>query len=271
MQSIRKLAAAALPPVLARPIRRVVARVQRNQEDAAGFRTSGNYGVRIAIDPDIVSPAILKSISSGGYENSEAESVLTLIGRDDRVLELGAGLGFIASVVNLRCHPLTYCAVEADLRLIPLIHSTLKLNGIANVDVRNAVLTNDPDKLRRGNVPFLVNTDFWVSRESDGCIGIDVPVLSLNAVLRETQATILIADIEGGEVSLFDEADLSLVQAVCLELHPDIIGDRGVHSIIGSLHGQGFVYDCRSDHYVIVFRRPASRWACAARCGADLR
>ena len=91
-------------------------------EDAQGFRTDPNYGIKIAIDPLLVSSTIVETISSGGYELVEARLVLQTVRADDRVLELGAGLGFLTALV---------CSVANRRRTAPskqILHSS-RLSG----------------------------------------------------------------------------------------------------------------------------------------------
>ena len=88
-------------------------------------------------------------ISQGFYESTEARLLPLLVRPEDSVLELGAGLGFIAALLMTQCRPRAYCAIEADARLIPLIQKTLDLNDVrGEFEVRNAILTEDAEKLR---------------------------------------------------------------------------------------------------------------------------
>jgi len=228
-------------------------------EDAAGFRTNPRWDLRVAIDRNIIAERILGKISDGGYESTEATLLPLLVQPEDSVLELGAGLGFIAAMLMTHCRPRAYCAIEADARLIPLIQRTLDLNNVkGEVEVRNAILTEDAKKLREGSVPFLVEEEFWESRESETENGISVETLSLNELLREHSISVLIVDIEGGEATLLDGADLSAVRAVSLELHPSIIGAAGVQKIFRCLHEGGFVYDIAFSSFgIVTFTRPS--------------
>ena len=242
-------------------IRHRVGRIERDllarSASRKGFCTEPRFNVRVAVDPEIVSPSIAGMISTGFYENVEASLLCRLVQNDDSILELGAGLGFIAALLMRECKPRTYCAVEADERLLPLIRRTAVLNGVIDrLEVRNAILTEDDQKLHNGSTPFHQDPEFWFSRE---CItgSISVPTLSFNSLLKGR--SILIVDIEGGEEALFDGADLSSLRAVSIELHPRVIGADGVRKVFRRMHDAGLGYDSRfSSFQVVTFTAAAS-------------
>ena len=50
-------------------------------------------------------------------------------------------------------------------------------------------------------------------------------------------------DIEGAEVECLPGADLTTVRAICVEVHPRIVGSSAVNAMIDSLRQQGFCVD----------------------------
>jgi FkbM family methyltransferase len=173
---------------------------------------------------------------------------------DDRVVELGAGIGFVAAFVATRCRPASYLAIEADPSLTDLFHRTLALNGIDHgVDHLNKAAIGGGSREAR----FSREGDFFASHVSEQG-GLAVPTVDLNQVIADRQATILIVDIEGGETTLFDELMLDGVRAVCMEIHPQI-GTAAVLHLFGVLGDRGFAYDGRlSSGTVVTFMRQIS-------------
>ena len=57
------------------------------------------HGVRVPISPDEVSAEIWRALQSGSYEANEVRRIARAIRPGDRVLELGAGLGVITSII----------------------------------------------------------------------------------------------------------------------------------------------------------------------------
>jgi FkbM family methyltransferase len=194
----------------------------------------------------------------GGYEPVEAQLAPRVVVDGDNVLELGAGLGFISTVISTRRRPASYLAVEANLRMFPLIEATHRANGVANVELLHAVVTSDPAAIDAGSVPFWVGREFWSARiaaSSEGATMI-VPTASLNEILHDRAITVIIADIEGGEATLFDDADLSGIRAILIELHPDAMDASIFVRLCSNLHLQGLIYDdSRSSGQVVTFSR----------------
>ena len=228
-----------------------------SEKDTPAAILHGHYKLPIADDVVLIDNTIRNAIIGGGYKATEASLLLEIVTPEDSVLELGAGLGFITTLLSIRCRPGSYQAVEADARLIPMIRRTLALNNASEIHLLNAVLTEDPGKLAHGSVFFKIGNNFCESHVTDEDTGRSVPTFSLNAALRERAVTVLIVDIEGGELDLFTHADLSTVRAVNVELHPRRIGREGIRKVLSDLNAQDFIYDARhSSHAVITATRP---------------
>lgn len=99
-------------------------------------------------------------------------------------------------------------------------------NALAGIKAFNAVLMNrtkwgGPDE----NVDFYVSRDFWASRmaasidDEDIVEVVQVPTLCLEEAIAAHQANFLICDIEGGEVDLLLDADLSGLDTILIETH----------------------------------------------------
>jgi hypothetical protein len=83
--------------------------------------------------------------------------------------------------------------------------------------------------------------------------------VSLQALLHQLKPSFLIMDIEGAEADLASESlDLHSLKKLCIEMHPQIIGDQAVTQIIANLVAKGFMLrmrECRDD--VLFFSRAA--------------
>ena len=78
---------------------------------------------------------------------------------------------------------------------------------------------------------------------------IEVPVVKLHELLAELVPNVLIVDIEGGELDLFEGAEtLGSVDRIALELHPQIYGSAGVLSVFRALCRLGFAYNSDLSH-----------------------
>jgi FkbM family methyltransferase len=212
-------------------------------------------GVTIPDDPAIITPSIRRAIASGLFEAEEAYAVPRIVRPGDVVLEVGAGIGFISTLLARERAVRRVIAVEANPRLIGYMAELHALNGVA-VTRRNAVLSNTP----LPSMTFFLRRDFWMSSLMPGpnpFVGtVEVPTMSLNAVLRKERVSLIVCDIEGAETFLFDGADLSRVDRVFLELHDHVTGLKGVAAVFGALATAGFAYDPRhSTRACVLFQR----------------
>lgn len=211
--------------------------------------------VWVAVEESLVTLPIREGILAGWYERTEAEMAAKLIGPQDRVLEIGAGLGAVACFIVNRCRPASYFAFEANPRIHILLKETLAVNRCKKVVVRSEVLTDDVDALARGYSPFFMADSFWASSTVEDsevrAERYEVPTTSFYDVLLSLKPTVTICDIEGGELELFGSASrfksavlsnaAASLRAVILELHPRAIGTEGVSEIEATMFDAGFV------------------------------
>ncbi len=136
------------------------------------------------------------------------------------VIELGASLGFVSSLIGSRLNKgVLGLSLEANPNLIPVINATLSLNHLANMRVRNLAINYDGQP----GVLFNVATDNLVSRLSEESNGTAVEATTLSNLLDELkwQRYTLVSDIEGAEAGflLADAGALQMCQTVIIELH----------------------------------------------------
>lgn len=175
---------------------------------------------------------------SRGYEVPERDLVERYLRPDDRVLELGTGMGLIATLCARRVGSERVLSFEANPALIPVARETFRLNRVAP-RLEHAALGP-----RAGEIEFFIEPDFWASsthRSGAGAQRVRVPMRPLAEVVAEFQPTFLIVDIEGGEAELFESQDLGpSVRRLMLELHPQVIGAEATELLLARLAAAGF-------------------------------
>ena len=178
------------------------------------------HGAKL-IRSKLISPAVFREIETGRYEGEEIACALINIEPADVVLELGAGIGALSSVILTRKQAASWVCVEANPELIPLIRKNHKLNGLGNVEVISGMLSNDPEPEEHD---FYVTEDFWASSLTRPAAFKEIkkiPGHRFGDVLARYRPTFIICDIEGGEYELFTpRADLAGVRKLCIEIHP---------------------------------------------------
>jgi FkbM family methyltransferase len=196
-------------------------------------------GLRVPLVDGIVTDAILKPLKSGRYEKGERVFLAELLRPDDRVLDLGGGLGLVSATAARLVPEGQVLTVEAQPNLLPLIRETWALNGVTNARLRHGLIA--PEGGAGGT--FYIRRDFWASSfEPDSrpyVAKAEVPQISLADLIAEFRPTVICCDIEGAEEGLFDRADLSGVRAVILETHPKVYGEAARDGILSALASGG--------------------------------
>jgi FkbM family methyltransferase len=195
--------------------------------------------VRVPVVPGVITPIIERQIRSGRYEGGEVAKTLEILQPGDRILELGGGIGYCAASLAADPRVDGLCCVEADPQLFPIIRETLRLNGVDGVHLRWGAVTGEAG----GSLPFHVRRSFWASSLKAGPLPwtsrIMVPRLSLSRLIADVRPTVVLCDVEGGELDLFAGANLAGVRAVILELHPRVYGEEGTAQVLHALRQAG--------------------------------
>ncbi len=186
-----------------------------------------------------------KRISRGDNQAAEFEAARALIRQGDIVLELGAGLGVISTGIRRHTSASRIVIFEPNPDLYDFITRTHALNGVSNIELRQAVVMSST---KMSTVPFYRHPDVASSslfhKSTAAMEAVDVPVVLLKEVLEEVAPNILLVDIEGGELELFEAAEsLGSVDSIVIELHQRIYGREGVMRLFSALCGLGFAYD----------------------------
>lgn len=184
------------------------------------------HGVAVPMSP-FLTDARIERINAESYEGQELAGALAVVKPGDRVLEMGAGLGIVSGVVGKNCAPAAVLSFEANPQLIPHIRALHALNGLnACMEVRNAVLLSAPDAPRE--VAFHVRKSYLgsslVDTEKRQTTRVDVPTARYEEIHESFAPSVLLIDIEGGELDFLRHAPLDGVRAVVIEFHPGVYG-----------------------------------------------
>ena len=133
--------------------------------DHAAYETGFHRGLQLkyCFHPQWLTEDISRALDNGTYELREAQAAQRFVTSEDVVLEIGGGLGIVASHICRSCSPAFYCCVEANPFLIGAIHHTLHANDVRKALVVHGVATNDGRLLRQGWTHFNTWYEFWGS------------------------------------------------------------------------------------------------------------
>ena len=226
-----------------------------------------HLGIRIPIDPSVMSEKMRHAVQTGRYDQDRAARMVQMLEPGDRVVDLGAGLGFISAFIARLGRAETVVAIEGDPNIIPLIQALHRMNDVSCV-VRNALVV--PSRTA-DTAPFYVHHDLWASsllplKARNLKEIIQVPVLTFAEVINEYAPTILMIDFEvlrelvpsiaSPQVDVMGQIDFRAVPKVQLMLKPKEMGLDGVKRAFDVLSSQGFAYDAvHSVGNIVLMRR----------------
>lgn len=141
-----------------------------------------------------------RALSSGRYENHEADALLMHVRPGDRLLDLGAGLGFICALAARVLGEGAVFGVEAGPETVKLARKNLVANGFPGVKLMRGAVVGEGE----GEVEFGQRPAFWASalKGPDGwpenAEVIRVPARPIGKLLARVAPTVISCDIEGG-------------------------------------------------------------------------
>jgi len=211
-------------------------------------------GVLLELPERLLQPDILAFIEAGEYERTEGAAVRQTVREGDTVLEFGAGVGLIGTLVA-RQGAARVISLEADASLLPVARRTHALNGVV-VELSQAMVG-----AADGEAEFFRQPSFWASSllALPGGVAERLPMLGLHGLITRLRPDVLIVDVEGGERDLFSRTDLPGVREIIVEVHKPQIGLAGIAACLDRLRALGFGYDPEgsSDSVLRLGRLPA--------------
>jgi FkbM family methyltransferase len=197
-----------------------------------------------------------RALSSGRYENHEADALLLHLRPGDRLLDLGAGLGFICALAAGVLGEGAVFGVEPGPETVKLARRNLAANGFPGVKLMRGAVVGEGE----GEVEFGQRPAFWASALKgpegwpENAEVIRVPARPIGKLLARFAPTVISCDIEGGELEVLTRA-LPGVRLVVVETHPLVYGPDGVERITLALVAQGFAAAEGAKKDTLVFRR----------------
>ncbi|WP_321341012.1 FkbM family methyltransferase [Breoghania sp.] len=194
------------------------------------------HGIRLCCDPKLVGRREMRRLFRGNHENAEVYALRHTLEADDRVLELGAGVGLTSIFASRIVGPENITVFEANEANRPLIEKNYALNGVS-IPVHYKMVTHEG-----GKKPFFVS-DKAVSSgpvEASGATKkIELDSVAISDLIADYSPTYLICDIEGGEIEVL-QGDLGSIRKICVEVHPAKVGNYAVTGLMKTLIDQGF-------------------------------
>ncbi|WP_375263246.1 FkbM family methyltransferase [Palleronia sp.] len=193
-------------------------------------------GIRMRIDPRM-SEHNIRKLASGRHTSHERALLKDALQDDDRVLEMGGGIGMVAVDCARRLGGDAVLSFEPSPGMESLIRDNYALNGVTPT-LKMAMIGETA-----GHRTFHVAERF--SRSSahvggEGTRPVEVPVLAWSDEVAAHRPSVLVCDIQGGESEFFSHADLAGLRLVLVEIHLDLLDLRSIASLKRRIRAQGF-------------------------------
>lgn len=210
------------------------------------IKTFSLKGVKLCINDAGLSKDVLLSVLQGGYEDIEHRIMLENLKPDDRILELGAGLGF-NSIAAAKVNGGKILAYESNPYLIPLIKRNQQINHVS-FEVRNKILVSQQSHFPTLSFNISDNENMSSTRQyqREGHRikeVVEIETEYIGDVIASFSPTFLVVDIEGGEEDLFSHPDFLLkssINKILIEVDPEIIGEDACTSVVKNILDAGF-------------------------------
>jgi FkbM family methyltransferase len=204
-------------------------------------------GFRIFVDEDRYVSFIGALLDAGCYEAMERELVLRFVEHTDKVIEVGTGIGVVSMTAANIVGAKNVVTFDANPHIVEDAKKNFVRNGMGEINSHVAVLVCREHFVRDRDCDFHISEEFWVSRlligdkHDDKIIEtVKVRARCLEEEIDLHKATILICDIEGGEIELLSDADLSGIRLIIIETHSWAVGITTTDKLISKLISQGF-------------------------------
>lgn len=202
-------------------------------------------GIILDIPEQCLSEPLIEALQSGRYEHSEAAALMRHLNADDRVLDIGAGAGFLSCLAARIVGGARVMAVEANPHMRAALRANLDTNDATDTQlIHAAVVRND---FGANRIRFHARQAFWAGAiatpdAQDHARAVDVPAVTLGALAKAHKPTVVVMDVEGAELELAGQDWPKSVRLIVLEIHSGKYGAAGIQRIFDAFSGAGFAY-----------------------------
>lgn len=193
--------------------------------------------IKLRVPGKALTDPLRKALETGRYEWNEAAAIEQHVKPGDRVLDIGAGAGYISILAGRQAGPENVVAVEGNPVMIEALRQNLDANGAAQTALLHGAVV--ADSYDEDSVLFAAREAFWSSSIADARTRpdriVEVPALRLSALLEEHRPTVVSIDVEGGELELCQQPWPDHVRLVVMEIHTSVYPPSGVKAIFDGM------------------------------------
>ena len=204
-----------------------------------------------------ISSKLIYLMAQGDYEEHDLFVLKKYLKKNDRYLEIGAGVG-LCGLWAQKITQVPPILIEADPTLVPEIQHQFQVNRRVCI-LKNHLVGSRNKKPQL----FFPHEDFWFSsifksKQSKGTLrnaGIKIKTIAIESLLKEHSPTAVMIDIEGAERDLFSQKlrSFPLPRLLFIEIHFPILGIPVGVKVINSILDLGYkMIDIQSQTFVFI-------------------
>jgi FkbM family methyltransferase len=218
-------------------------------------------GLKVPLDPAVLSPAILKGLRLGKYETPRLKCLAGMIEAGDRIVDIGSGIGFLSAWMAREGRAALIVSIDGHPGVQAYAEQLHRLNGVETVIRRNALVVTAK---AAASEKLYISADFWGSSmipdvKAQTAV-VEVPVLSFSELIAEYRPNMLVIDLEVMREYLSPEAtsgpleamDLTGVDKVVVHLPIHLGGQRGIRRVFDFFSAQDFYYNIDHSRLAVV-------------------
>ena len=198
-------------------------------------------GISLGVPNGLATPEILGKLADGTYEADEARSADRCVRPGFRVLELGAGIGYVTALCARQAGPQNVLSVEANPALLPVIEDNLARNGLSGVTVIHGAATGAVAEGAMGD--FAISAGYTGSSLDGKGQAVQVPLVSIHDLIRAHKPHVVLMDVEGAEADMFNRPWKCPLRFCVMELHPKKYHARTIKKIVDFMSAMDLTYD----------------------------
>lgn len=223
----------------------------------ARFRFSPFYTLHdIKLRTSYLSNTMKFYIFNGNYEEEDRLLCKKHLSPTDKVLEIGASIGFI-SLYCIKCIGIRdFCCVEPNPGAIAALKENFERNQ-AQLHLITACLAESDRE-----ITLYANNDLWACNtiredvlKSPQQISVAGKQLKTLYALAPFKPDTLVVDAEGAEQYLNGDQIGDAIQKIIIELHPNLTGIHKAYKVLNELMNAGFeIIDRKKESFALVRR-----------------
>jgi FkbM family methyltransferase len=195
------------------------------------------HGVMVSTTPEVIPKNVRSALFKGTYEVHELNLIKQILCRNDRVLEIGAGVGVVSLVATSCTGEGQVFSYEGNKTLEATIRANYALNSWCPNLFMEPVTSDGRDICLYCDAKILSTSIYDRGMDFEKSYTQSV---GMSELFEKLQPSVLVMDVEGAEAELLALECVKGVREIVVEVHPHIIGEEAVSHLTKSLLSKGF-------------------------------